>query len=113
MCGVAEENMNHLLLNCEMVAKCWSHLQEKLGWEGPWSPSLKAFFIPWPRGGKRNYFEFIWRISPSIVIWEVWKERNKRIFQDKIETLEKLLNIIDHSIEEVVNAAVFRKKLIK
>ena len=30
MCGMAEENVDHLLVNCEMVAKCWSHLQEKL-----------------------------------------------------------------------------------
>lgn len=78
---------------------------------GPWSSALKAFFIAWLRGGRKNCFECIWRICPSIVIWEIWKERNRRIFQDKSETTEQLLNRIDHSIEEVVNAAVFKKNL--
>ena len=80
MCGKEEECVDHLLLNCDIVAKCWSFVQGKLGWFGPWSPSLKDFFISWLRGGRRNLFEYIWKVSPLIVIWEVWKERNRRIF---------------------------------
>lgn len=47
----------------------------------------------------------VWVVSPSIVIWEIWKERNRRIFLDKKESLKRLLCRIDHSIEEVVGVA--------
>ena len=59
---------------------------------------------------KINMLECVWRVIPSIVIWEVWKERNMRFFQEISEPVEKLLRRIDHSIEEVVSAAVFRKE---
>ena len=85
MCGKEKESANHLLLNCDIVAQCWRGLQGKLGWSGLWSPSLKAFFISWPRVGRRNVFEYIWKVSPSIVIWEVRKERNRRIFLGTIK----------------------------
>ena len=79
-CGKEEELVDHLLLQCEVAAKCLCYVQGKLGWLGTWSLSLVDFFLSWPRMRKRNTLESVWRISPSIVIWEVWKERNRRIF---------------------------------
>ena len=40
----------------------------------------------------------------------MWKQRNRIIFQEILEPVEKLLRRIDHSIEKVVSVVVFRKE---
>ncbi|XP_059068951.1 uncharacterized protein LOC131859343 [Cryptomeria japonica] len=99
-----EESVDHLLLTCEVAQKCWSKLQRKLHWQGPLQCSLKEVFKSWPKQTRKSTLSCVWKVIPSIVIWEIWKERNHRIFQDKIEDERRLLSRINRAIEEVVGS---------
>lgn len=50
-----------------------------------------------------SYLYLIGKKTPSIVVWELWKERIKRIFQDKMMTFQALGNKIEISIVETLN----------
>lgn len=50
----------------------------------------------------------IWIIIPSILIWELWKEWNRRIFQGKEMNTSSFQNIVEVVIAEVVNSRVSR-----
>lgn len=44
-----------------------------------------------------------WKNSPSILLWEIWKEGNKRIFANKEMPISSFLNKVEASIIEVIN----------
>lgn len=52
--------------------------------------------------GNRLFHAFR-QLPINFVIWEVWKERNRRIFHDKKMNIERLYVRIDHLIEEIVS----------
>ncbi|XP_059075157.1 uncharacterized protein LOC131875143 [Cryptomeria japonica] len=108
MCGEAEDDLDHLLLQCKIVQKCWYMVKGKLQWQGPLPNSLKDMFDSWPRLNKKSKFSSIWNICPSLVIWEIWKERNRRIFQDKAEDVRRLFIRLDQAIEETLGAGTFQ-----
>lgn len=49
-------------------------------------------------------------MSPSILIWEVWKERNRHLFQDKETSIPRLQCKIEASIIELFNAQLMAKQ---
>lgn len=42
-------------------------------------------------------------VSPSCVVWEIWKERNLKLFDDKSRRLESILNSIELVIVDIGN----------
>ena len=50
----------------------------------------------------------LWNICPSIVVWELWKERNRCIFKDKELNLDRFLLKLEVSIVEVMNAYLMK-----
>lgn len=102
------ENVDHLLYNFPYSRKCWEWLIHKFGWYSPFFESLKDFLIGWPSHIYKGIYSKLWNISPSILMWEIWKERNRRIFCDKEMNAEELILKIEVSIVENVNS-YFRK----
>lgn len=102
MCNKSKESVDHLLLNCEVAQRCWSDLERNLNWQGPLQCSLKEVFESWLRQPSKSTLSCVWKVNPSIVIWEIWKEHNRRIFQDKADDGRRLLLRINKAIEEVV-----------
>jgi hypothetical protein len=46
----------------------------------------------------------IWQLIPRFVVWKIWKERNKRIFQSKHSSLQQVWSKIYANIQETVRA---------
>lgn len=42
----------------------------------------------------------LWRLCPGFIVWNTWKERNKRIFQKEFKQLETIKTIIMNSLKE-------------
>lgn len=57
----------------------------------------------WPNICKGSLYKAIWKIGPSILVWELWKERNKRLFQDKKMDVINLFNEVEATIVETTN----------
>lgn len=83
LCNKNEESVDHLLLNCDIAQQCWSMIQTKLEWYGPLLANIRQLFLGWPRINNSSLLSCIWDVCPSSVVWEIWKECNRQIFQDK------------------------------
>ncbi|XP_059067838.1 uncharacterized protein LOC131858570 [Cryptomeria japonica] len=53
------------------------------------------------------------RLLEGTDVWEVWKERNRRLFEDKAETLERFLIKLERAISELVTNAASQVNLAK
>ena len=104
MCNHNNEDVDHLFLNCPFALKCWEWLKTRLEWSTPLPNSLRGLLCSWPTHLTRGVYCKLWNICPSIVIWELWKERNCRIFKDKVLKLDRFLLKLESSIMEVLNA---------
>lgn len=70
------------------------------------SQSLKDFLCSWPNMTKNSKWGILWVVSPSLLTWHLWKERNRRIFNDEAVEVDVLIPKIKHAIEEVVNVKI-------
>lgn len=67
-------------MTCEMADHYWKWLMEKLGWSSPLQSSLVVVFDSWPKLYSNAFFGIIWEVAPPILVWNLWWERNIRIF---------------------------------
>ncbi|XP_057857115.1 uncharacterized protein LOC131066376 [Cryptomeria japonica] len=91
LCKKEEEDVDHLLLRCEFSQEAWCFGLQRLSWKGSLAGNLRDWLESWSALYKSSTFAAIWKVMPSTVMWEVWKERNQRLFEDKIEPMEHFL----------------------
>lgn len=103
LCKKDEETNDHLFTTYNYTQVCWYWLMAQSGWLGAIIPNLKDWLRNWPLLKKNSIFHNLWICSPTIVIWEVWKERNRRIFQDTEMKTKILIAKIEASIIETSN----------
>ncbi|XP_057839274.1 uncharacterized protein LOC131049246 [Cryptomeria japonica] len=113
LCEKAEEDVDHLLLNCEFAQEAWLFGLQRLNWKGPMAGNLCDWLDSWLVSGKPSTFATVWKILPSIVLWELWKERNRRVFEGKAENRQRFLIRLERAISELVSNAASHVNLAK
>ena len=81
LCGMDEENVNHLLIHCTVARVLWGIVLGLVGAQWVFPESVKEVIVSW-KGifvGKKR--EKIWRSIPLFIFWTVWKERNRLAFR--------------------------------
>ena len=76
----------------------------KLHWSSPFPRSFVEFIKVWPYNINKGIYNKLWNICPSIIVWEIWKERNRRIFNNTELNVEDLTLKIEASIVETTNS---------
>ena len=104
LCMKEVESANHLLAQCTFAQHCWALLKQHLCWSTPLPGSVKGIFHCWPNQSHKSIYSYLWKVSLAQLIWEIWKERNRRIFQGKMENANCIWKRIHHSIVECINA---------
>ena len=104
------ENAEHLFYKCPFAQSCWGWLKSRLSWSSPSPKSFQDFILSWPTHLEYGIYSKLWNIGPSIIVWELWKERNKQVFQDKALSLERFLLKLEGAVVEVLNSHI-RKSL--
>ena len=66
-----------------------------------YNPSLHL--KSWSNINNKNVYSKLWNISPSKLLWETWKERNRRLFNNLELDIPSLLNKVEAIIQEVKN----------
>ncbi|GLJ54395.1 hypothetical protein SUGI_1168320 [Cryptomeria japonica] len=61
-------------------------------------------------GGNHSKWGSLWLTSPSLVVWHMWKERNRNIFREEEMDVDILLYKIQVAIEEIINGKIFISK---
>uniref|UniRef100_A0A2N9GN59 Reverse transcriptase domain-containing protein n=1 Tax=Fagus sylvatica TaxID=28930 RepID=A0A2N9GN59_FAGSY len=97
LCCSDGETVDHLLLHCPISHVLWSFLFRSfhVTWVVP--RSVKDLFFGW-----RNWFgkhhSDIWNLAPLCLMWNVWLERNSRIFEDTQSSVDHLLEKFTSSL---------------
>ncbi|KAL0015045.1 hypothetical protein SO802_002114 [Lithocarpus litseifolius] len=81
MCRQCGETVDHLLLHCVTAHRLWSLALRSFGvsWVVP-SSFHDLLFGWWNWFGKLS--SRIWNLVPLCIVWCIWKERNRRTFED-------------------------------
>ncbi|CAL9005557.1 unnamed protein product [Prunus brigantina] len=92
LCRESAESIDHLFLHCPYSLNLWWKLLRVFGvtWVTPRS-SVDLLSTKWAVTGKRKRALTLWNCLTHAIFWNVWTERNRRIFQENKEA----------SIEEV------------
>ncbi|XP_028103030.1 uncharacterized protein LOC114302231 [Camellia sinensis] len=89
-CQTEVESLEHMLLFCPQVWKCWAAMAS--WWDQSWviAGSIEGL-LQWWSGGKLKSWVFrAWQVVPSVVMWSVWKLRNDCLFKGVIPDFEGL-----------------------
>jgi hypothetical protein len=91
MCKNAEM-VDHLLIHCWFARQLWNFVFQSVGidWVLPHHVP-KMLFNWWNWFGKRS--SGVWNLIPSCLMWTIWRERNKRTFENMETPLAKIIEI--------------------
>ncbi|XP_010541748.1 PREDICTED: uncharacterized protein LOC104815125 [Tarenaya hassleriana] len=98
LCNEEEESHDHLFFQCRFSAETWQELASKI-WRNP--PANLSMCLSWMEaipqsdGLKRN---ILLKILIQHAVYEVWKERNSRIFSNVFATSHVMRSRIDQSV---------------
>jgi hypothetical protein len=96
LCGNKEENINHLFVDCDFSKEIWYNIQKQLKSEGKWEGGhISDCFQNWIEK-KDNIKEL-----PSYICWEIWKQRNLAIFEDRIPNRNRVCNNIYQDLGDI------------
>lgn len=79
-CNNENETGNHIFLNCQFVLSIWASLKHNLKVSNL-PDNIKDLMTVWRETNVDRKIRMEWDISVAALIWNVWNERNKRIFQ--------------------------------
>lgn len=103
MCRQEEETALHLMQNCPVGKKLWENIAFRYQIERRVQNDLKGTIS---KGSQVPFqsplLNALWQLLPSLLMWNLWKERNRRIFKDQSMPLEKLWNIFHQNIMETL-----------
>lgn len=57
----------------------------------------------WPQNPyKSELLNYLWNIIPGLILWSIWKERNKRIFKNQRSPIENIWNRLCGNLKETL-----------
>lgn len=104
MCRQEEETTIHLMQNCVMGKKLWERIAFRCQKERRVQDDIRGTID----NGSQAPFQSpilneLWTLLPGFLMWNLWKERNRRIFKDQMLPMEKLWNIVHQNIMETLS----------
>eukprot|EP00253_Pinus_taeda_P012272 PITA_12272 len=103
MCSVEEESLNHLCNTCEWASQLWCWMEWIPSCSDRKRDSIHNTILDWRKdfsGIQR--VNSIWKSVPGFLLWSIWKERNRRIFQDEHKNMDFSKNNIITNIQQLI-----------
>ncbi|RVX21349.1 putative mitochondrial protein [Vitis vinifera] len=82
LCKYEEETTDHLLLFCEKAKTLWLLIFSLFGMQWVMHSSVKRNLLGWHGSFVGKKKEKAWRVAPLCLMWTIWKDRNRRAFDD-------------------------------
>ena len=89
-CRKEEEELEHILIHCQAIWGQWTDLLFAFGVDWTCFFLAKDLIQSWIHFLVRKKTKAIWRAAPLLLLWAIWKERNKIIFEDATFSLLRL-----------------------
>ena len=96
LCRNAEEDLGHLLIHCPSVWGLWAALLSipSLLWVCPYT--VKNVLSDWSSFPIKKRARKLWLAAPLSLLWALWKERNRVVFEDEVFSPTRLkLSFVD------------------
>lgn len=90
-CNVAQETNNHLFMQCTETLKLWNYFINNFGIGWVFSESVKATLWEWPAKRGSAMHKKLWGILPFAIWWNIWTERNNRLYGNKRRGVNQLI----------------------
>lgn len=87
LCTENAETALHLMLECNFSIQIWASFTNKFDPNFPMPRSMVDLFSNWTnrylgQPPKNQVIKTAWAILPKIICWQIWLERNRRIFRN-------------------------------
>ncbi|CAN0922455.1 Putative ribonuclease H protein At1g65750 [Linum grandiflorum] len=105
LCRGAEESVSHIFLLCSYSRKVWDMFSSTLSIFGPLHHSLKGVIVGWKVMNCSTDFADAIGVFLHAFCWQVWLERNSRIFRDVERSESQLAYRISYVIGAWLKAA--------
>jgi hypothetical protein len=106
LCDQLAETVDHLLCACVYTREVWSRLLFSMG--SPTDPPQHdSTLCAWWLAGREALLQGLSKSFDSLVllvVWNIWKERNRRVFDSKALTPTQLLHRIREEGDEWIGA---------
>jgi hypothetical protein len=104
LCQHNEETMEHLLNTCHYSHQIWDWGAQAMRRSQRNRDSIRDTLANWETISFHNpILQRIWQLLPGFILWSIWKERNKRIFNSKqspsLTTWERVKRLIRETIQ--------------
>eukprot|EP00253_Pinus_taeda_P015442 PITA_15442 len=110
-CKMDEESAAHLMLICPLSRQIWEKVSFRSRREGRVQGDILNMLRTWPQTPYQSkILNTLWQIAPGIVMWNIWKERNRRIFRDQTLLMEEVWKIIHNNIQETLSTKHWASK---
>lgn len=105
LCGLQKETMGHLLNLCSGTSTLWNWVASIFNQIDKNENDITETLKNWRKDFSDNQtVNIAWTLIPGFLIWDLWKERNNRIFKDKSSSTQSIMAQILRHLKETVNA---------
>jgi hypothetical protein len=110
LCGQAVETIHHLLLGCVYSREVWARILRSIGLLNPCPAQDDALASWWLHGRKSLPKERRKGFNSLVVLvrWNIWRERNSRVFTDAMKQAAELASWIRVEGNQWINAGCSR-----
>ncbi|XP_043692852.1 uncharacterized protein LOC122643279 [Telopea speciosissima] len=100
LCRKEQESVHHLFLACEFSVKIWTELlmRFEVRWEG--FPLMEELFSWWKRKARTILLQKAWLPLAILIPYQLWKERNKRRFENRAASHGSVIRQVLSSLAE-------------
>jgi hypothetical protein len=89
------ETSSHLFLHCDFFGSVWNFTLKWLGIFSVMAPEVSSHFNQFSFiGGASKSKQYILQAIWFATVWEIWKERNNRVFNDKKCSIQQVVDKI-------------------
>ncbi|XP_016164945.1 uncharacterized protein LOC107607510 [Arachis ipaensis] len=92
LCNNGVEFGHHLFLACDFSWQVWCAWLSFVGRQWSCSGTLKEHFQSWTELPNSKQERKRWMVSFCAIIWNIWLERNMRIFQNKRKGVDNIIH---------------------
>lgn len=111
LCKREEETRDHLFINCLYTRKLWLDTKKTFSKSEQTPGDIKTIIFQWHK--EKFQCKVVcraWNLIASFVLWMAWKERNRRIFQDKTKNVKKVWERAINLMRETILSEKWDKK---
>ncbi|GJS52904.1 RNA-directed DNA polymerase, eukaryota, reverse transcriptase zinc-binding domain protein [Tanacetum coccineum] len=112
LCLCCEDSHENLFFQCSYSSKIWDKLQVKGMLKGSSNSLQMVVHNIAAKPFKNSIKGVLQRLMVSAVVYHVWKERNLRIFQNEVKTVEVLSTCIEKNVEGMLRSLKVKKSSI-